>query len=382
MAIDAADPSGVPALGQLDAAHGGVPWFARAIDAREGRWSVEHNGFGGVMLDPAAAAQAAAIAFARDKPVSPSRLEMWASCPQRYFLRYALGLQPVEEPEAIERLDPLARGSLIHAILERFLDGLGRDDPPRSDARARHVAVLREVAADECRKREAAGVTGRPLIWAMDQKQIDDDLVRWYELEVKEGGKTAFRPGAFEVGFGGVGYGTGHESSLSIAEPLVVRAGGRDLMFQGRIDRVDWDEARENFRVIDYKTGSPRDKAAFGKGRAMQLPIYLRAAAQALQIEPEHGEAQYFYVSSKGGFKRKSISGEELAARSADFEQVLTTVADGVDSGFFAPNPEKDRSNCMWCDFKDVCDAKIDRIAQRKSNDARGNAFRALQEIP
>ena len=53
-----------------------------------------------------------------------------------------LGIEPVDEPEALERMDHLERGSLIHAILERFLKTLGRADPPRANARDRHVALL------------------------------------------------------------------------------------------------------------------------------------------------------------------------------------------------------------------------------------------------
>ena len=137
-------------------------------------------------MGDAALARAAAARFAREKPVSPSRLESYATCPYRYFMRYTLGVDPVNEPEDIERIDALERGSLIHSILEGFLKDIGRDDPPRVDARARHLARLREVARDEAAKREARGVTGRPLIWAMDRQQIEDDLVRWYDAELKE----------------------------------------------------------------------------------------------------------------------------------------------------------------------------------------------------
>jgi ATP-dependent helicase/DNAse subunit B len=216
----------------------------------------------------------------------------------------------------------------------------------------------------------------------MDQKQIDEDLVRWYDREVVAGGE-GLRPGAFEVSFGPVRYGLGtSDTTISSEEPLVLRAGARELLLQGRIDRVDWDGDRTRFRVIDYKTGKPRDKAAFDHGKALQLPVYLHAAARLLGMSPADGEAQYFYVSSRGGFKRKSVTGHELAERAAEGERVLQTIADGVDAGMFAPNPGKDRFNCRYCDYTDVCDARVDTIMRRKTDDPRAAAYRALGEIP
>ncbi len=381
--VETGDTGGIGALSLLDEARWRVPWFARAITSRQQRWSNEHNPYAGVMCGEAALAETAAIGFATRVAVSPSRLEKYAACPQSYFMKYVLRIDAIDEPEATERINPMERGSLVHAILERFLGALWRDDPPRASERARHLELLQAVAETECRIREEAGSTGRPLIWAMDQQQIREDLVRWYDLEVKDGTRNQLRPGAFEASFGIAQRGDTAWSPISRDKPLVIRVDERDLQFQGRIDRIDWDEAREHFRVIDYKTGSMHGKvkATFDKGRAMQLPIYLRAAASLLDTDPASGEAQYFYVSSKGGFKRKRLEGDTLAVRDESFEQVLTTVVDGVDGGFFAPNPGTDRANCMWCDYKDSCDGRVDRIAQRKQGDPRGAAFAALQAV-
>ena len=82
-----------------------------------------------------ALARAAALNFGRDQAVSPSRLEKYAHCPYQYFLRYGLGIEDSDEPEDLDRIDQLERGSLIHAILERFLKQVGRSDPPATDAR-------------------------------------------------------------------------------------------------------------------------------------------------------------------------------------------------------------------------------------------------------
>lgn len=359
-----------------------TPAFGRAFVARDNRWSRTYTPYDGVMTDADAIARAAALAFGRERPVSPSRLEMYATCPYRYFLRYALRVDPVEEPESVERISALDRGSMIHAILEAFLTRIGRDDPPRASERERHIALLLEVAREEGARREAAGVTGRPLLWQMDQRAIHHDLIRWYDAEVSAGEESPLLPGAFEVGFGGAraGYGE-HESPLTTAKTLVLDVDGRAIQLQGRIDRLDWDDARTRFRVIDYKTGSKGTKRRFAGGRHMQLPVYLYAAAGILDMPPTAGEAQYFYVSTKGGFSRAGLDGWSLNAADGEFRAILVTIAGGIDGGYFAPNPGAKKDHCTYCDYKDVCDRAIDGIMAHKAGDARADAYIRMTEI-
>jgi RecB family exonuclease len=353
----------------------------RAVVARRERWSHELTPYDGTMVSREAAARVAAIGFGRERAVSPSRLEMYAQCPYRYYLRYVLGIEPIDEPEALERMDHLERGSLIHAILERFLKTLGRADPPSGDARDRHVALLLQVAADEAKERHERGVTGLPLIWELDRRQIFEDLVRWYDREIADDSYAELLPGAFEAGFGGARYALGEEDPMSSDEPLELRVNERMLLLQGRTDRIDWNERRTRFRVVDYKTGRWKNQAMFDGGRALQLPLYLLAAAKLAGIDPQHGEAEYFFCTSRGEYRRVGITGEELASRREEFEQVLATLAEGAEEGYFAPNPGKGANNCRFCDYKDLCDSRIERIMDRKNHDARAAAFVALRDI-
>jgi RecB family exonuclease len=370
--------------GAVEAIAADTPAFGRAVRARSLRRAAAFSEYDGVMLDAAAvdAARASSV-FERGSPVSASRLQTYTECPYRYFLRYGLGIQPVEEPETTERIDHLQRGSLVHEILQTFLSTIGRDDPPRLERRAAHLELLEDIAAKAGEDRVKRGVTGRPLIWKMDKQQIDDDLARWYDAEVAEMARSPLRPGAFEARFGPA-WGAGEaEDPISSDDPLELRVNGRTFRLQGRIDRIDWDDDRQRFRVIDYKTGKFRSKKddVFRRGEALQLPIYLHAAAQLTGIDAERGESQYFHCSSAGEFKRHIITGDALIARSDDFDRILTTIADGVDGGYFGPNPGKGGEHCQWCDYKDVCDRRIERIMQTKTGDPRGDAFRALEEI-
>jgi ATP-dependent helicase/DNAse subunit B len=307
---------------------------------------------------------------------------MYATCPYRYFMRYALNIDPVEEPENIERIDHLQRGSLIHDILQKFLVAIGRDDPPRAEARSAHLSLLLKIAREEEDERVRRGVTGRPLVWSMDQRVIEEDLVRWYDAEVKDAESSGVLPGGYEVRFGPAGGFGEEDAALSTDEPLVIDVDGRNMRLQGRIDRIDWAEGDGPFRVIDYKTGRRRPgvKDFLKGGTMLQLPVYLRAAAKLLARDPRDGAAQYFFVSSAGGFRRHVVSGEASIAADGSLRHILGTIADGTDNGYFAPRPEDGK--CRFCDYRDVCDAQIEKIMEPKlDQDPRAQAFVELANI-
>lgn len=311
--------------------------------------------------------------------VSPSRLETYATCPFRFFLGYLLRVRPVEEPELLERIDARERGSLVHRVLERFLRECGEADPPRPERRAAHLERLRAVALEECDERERRGLVGYRLLWEMDRQAILEDLVTWYDREVRDAEEHGLRPGAFELWFGPAWGDEGAEDRT-----LQIEAGGTRLRFQGRIDRVDWSADRTAFRVIDYKTGSVSPDHRDGRlsgGRALQLPIYLLGAAHVLGIPWERGEAQYFYVSRKGGFKRVRFDGAALRERWEEFTGLLHGLARSMAEGVFHPAPGPAKEHCKFCDYRNLCDARVDRLAERKRDDPRAAAFIRLTEV-
>ena len=96
------------------------PSFSRARDAWAARWRTPVLTAWDGMLDPDRQ-----VAVSRDqRPISPTRLETYATCPYQYFLQFVLRLEQVEEPETIERLNALDRGRLIHDIARPIPDPL------------------------------------------------------------------------------------------------------------------------------------------------------------------------------------------------------------------------------------------------------------------
>jgi ATP-dependent helicase/nuclease subunit B len=346
------------------------PSIARAVTARAAAFSRELTVFDAVLTDSGRERMHSKWDPAR--PLSPSSLETYARCPHRYFLGSVLRLEPIDEPEAVIRISALDRGSLIHSILERFLSEPPDDGPllhgPGESER------LRALVNEECDRVEERGESGYALMWRYDRVQIRDDMERWLELERLDPSFAAMPGGAFEVQFGA------WESAEE--DPVEIEADGVRLSVHGRIDRLNWDEARSRYRVIDYKTGKayePKDGALKG-GEALQLPLYLIAGARYTGIPVEKGVAEYHFATRKGEFKRQAFSGHHLQERREELDQILSTVARGIRDGVFNMAPSEERV-CEWCEFDALCPAGRHRQIERKSGDPRAAELLALRGI-
>ena len=345
--------------------------FARACQAWEARWRTTTLTAWDGMLNADGR-----LSLARGpRSISPTRLESYATCPYRYFLQSVLRLEEVEEPETIERLSALNRGSLIHDILDRFLKLHSAEMSKGQTQRAHLRPELRAIAEELCEEAERRGEGGYPLVWEFDKAGIFEDLDRWLEIELQEQQSSELHPHAFEVRFGPSWFGAGQTGNeFSVDEPVTVAYDGNTLRFHGRIDRIDWNDDGSSFRVIDYKTGrsSTAGKEQFTQGRTLQLPIYLLAAAHALKqhgvdIPWENGRAEYFFSTSRGGFRRVQFSGATMARRWDDFEQLLSDLTAQIARGDFHPEPGSKSDNCLYCLGRRVCDARVLHLSERKA---------------
>jgi ATP-dependent helicase/nuclease subunit B len=353
------------------------PRAVRAQELRRARWAARQlTAYDGVFVH-AQAIEAAERRFAAGRPLVPTGLEAYAECPYRYFLSSMLRVSPLEEPEAILRIDPMTRGKVIHRALQRFIAELVEELLDPANAARYREAILR-IAGEELGLAEEAGLTGSSLLWGGDRQDILDDLLGWLDRELAEPGPHTQR--ALEVTFGLTPWPGEEVSPLASDRPVEITAGDRVLRIAGRIDRIDYDP-KTGFRIIDYKTGKgPKARdGSLDRGKALQLSLYLLAGAQLLGLEPESGEAAYHVASRRGGFKRITFTGDDLAERRADLERVLERISEGIATGDFHPEPTQ--NTCRGCDYNGLCDVGRYRIAERKATDPRVTSFRALREI-
>ena len=254
--------------------------------SRARAWSGSYSEWDGA-LGPAAR-EAIAGLVPLDRVFSPTALEHYAACPQQFLMSDVLRIRGVEEPERTVRIDALRRGNLFHHIFQRFHQEWGGQDPAVARARGERAHALPSPRRSASRP-QARGETGYPAMWAADRLEVIEDCLRWLEVE-REDPLTGTLPhrrlrGPLRRPSPGRADWDACATSRSRSISPRARCGS-----PGRIDRITWDaDPPSRFRVIDYKTGKVRDEkpAQLQGGRMLQLPLYVRAGAQLLGVNPE-----------------------------------------------------------------------------------------------
>ena len=338
--------------------HPVVERVARGLEAQSARRSDRFTEWDGNLAGQP-------VPSAAERSLSPSRLESWATCGYRYFLRFVLDLGDRDDPERVVDLSPLDKGSGVHLALERFISetivaGPPAPDEPWSDEQHdRLAAIANEVFADQ----EARGRTGRSVHWQITKADLlamlDDFLLADDEYRAE----TRSRPERVELPFG-----------LDDSPPVTLTlADGRSLDFRGIADRVDRG-AGGRMLVSDYKTGRGDayegidDDDPVQAGTTLQLGLYAEAATQLLGATS--AEAHYWMVNPTAGYARHGYPWTD--DRRQRFVDVLATIADGIEAGVFPMVPgdwniwRRTHENCKYCEFDGLCDRARGEEAEAK----------------
>ena len=312
--------------------------LSRGFDAARGRAAsraTRFDGYIGPGLVPA---------FDPETPVSATRFETYAACPRRFLFDRVLGVTERVRPEDLLRIEPVTKGTLVHAILEAYV-------AERVAGAPRSLDRLLAIAEGRLDDAERSGLVGKRLLWRMDRSAIVRELVRF---DAEEGDVT---PVAAELPFGG------EEGGPAVG---VLLDDGRTVAFRGSVDRVDR-TAGGHLLVSDYKTGRQGRlvdlvKDPVAGGRLLQLPLYALAAAARFEARPPV-HARYWLLSGERSAPcYHLVVTPEVEAR---FRQVVGLIADAVESGCFPGVPGAPTFgsfvNCRSCDFDAVCPTARDR---------------------
>lgn len=325
-----------------------TPALGRGLAAGAARASAEFTAYDGRVRRPPPLPAA----------ISPSALETWAECPQRYFLKFVLGVRETAIPEDLLALDGLSRGGLVHKVLEQLVRerGLGRDpDEPWSDDDRAWAAELASRLHDEL---VAEGRTSTSVLaevrWDELLHRIDNALT----VDDTRRAQDELVPADVEVEFGpGTDWG-----EVTVATPS-----GRTVGFKGWIDRVDVRADEAQVSVVDYKLGTQRkivDAAAGGDPtRLLQLPVYA-LAAQKRWPAADVSAAYWLVDRDDRPFVENPLGDEQFAS-------VVDAVVTGVEAGVFPAVPGEDQglawSNCRYCPYDRVCPSDRGPALARKS---------------
>lgn len=201
------------------------------------------------------------------KENSVTRLETFASCAYRHFLRYGLGLKEQEE-FSFEAVD---RGNVYHEVLEKFAGKLAENGYtwvqfPKEFAEEAISQSLEEYAASY----------GNMVLFANARNQyqmvrMERILARTVDVISRGLKKGSFRPESFELPFHLKECMTGEDGEET------------QIRLTGRIDRIDTleEDGKLYLKVVDYKSGSRKfDAVEAYYGLQLQLIVYLKAALE------------------------------------------------------------------------------------------------------
>ncbi len=253
--------------------------------------------YDGVLCDDPPAVAALTRRFGDGAIYSPTALETYADCPFRFYTGDVLSLEPLASPDP--DLTAREQGSLVHRIAHRFYADWRQDecgpitDENQAEALRRILTIGRE---------EAEQVNLRSPAWRVAKEFLLGSplagpglLERFIESEVRLAA-SSFSPRVFEFSFG---------SPAGDAVPIRLHEGSEEtVLLRGRIDRIDVapDGA---FMVIDYKTGSSRSNLAdISAGKALQLPLYIRAVETLTGLP---GAAGAYYTLRRGEIRIRPV---------------------------------------------------------------------------
>ena len=251
---------------------------------------------------------------------SVSRLEEFAACPFKFFMRSGLRANERKQFE----LDARERGNFQHDVLKEFHDGLKRNGQRWRDITPQTARDQIGVIADRLMGQHRDGLLQSSAATAFAGQTLKSALQDFVELIVTwMHSQYDFDPVAAEIGFGG------KEDTLPAWK--VALTNGRQLALQGRIDRVDIFHLPASDQglvvVTDYKSGNKKlDPLLVENGLQLQLLAYLGALRSWQQPPPEFNArrlepAGAFYVSLRGKFEsgktRAEILGDPEARKHA-----------------------------------------------------------------
>jgi RecB family exonuclease len=352
------------------------PHLARALRARYQRWGRSWTASDGLISQSGLGRAAMATHALSVRSYSPTALQIYARCPYRFFLYAILRLTPRLEPQPIDELDPLQRGSLIHEIQFELFARLRREAllPIRAGSLDRVQKELDDVIAHVAARYHDNFAPAIERVWLDGIAAIGADLREWLRRASLD--TSGFVPGHFELSFG-----LELRRSQRPADPRSVpRAVDLDcgIQLRGSIDLVERHPSAL-IRVTDHKTGKVDANSGqiIAGGNSLQPLLYALVAEKLFAGEAQISCGRLYFCTSRGGFTTLEVALDDPARAAA--AQVADTIGNAVANAFLPAYPAE--RECAHCDYRVVCGPHEERRIRRKPS-ARLAPLVALRGAP
>lgn len=348
------------------------PHLGRALRFRARRWLAGWSVADGLVRPSDEAKTALAVHALGARSYSPTALQNYSSCPYKFFLYAIHRLSPREVPEAIEDIDPLQRGSLVHEV-QFELFGRLRDAgllpvlPGNVGQAGELLDTVLDQVADRYRDDLAPAIE---RVWLDAVASVRADLREWLRRASEDA--SGFVPWRFELAFGLPS--DRDADPHSTPEPVPLDCG---ISLRGSIDLVERNAQRE-IRVTDHKTGKDRiqEGEIISGGRSLQ-PVLYALVCEKLFPDERVESGRLYYCTAAGSFQDRVVQLDERARRSAD--TLAKVVGEALAEGFLPAAP--DEGACRFCDYRPVCGPYEEiRTARKETKSLAG--LEELRSLP
>jgi RecB family exonuclease len=352
-------------------------YLGRALRTRWQRWSDHRWTPADGLIKPSAPSRAAIAKHALDmRSYSPTALQHYAECPYKFFLQAIHRLAPREVPEAIDELDPLQRGALIHEIqFDRFARLSEAKLLPVSRQNLDTARQMLDKAIEQVAGQFYADLAPAiDRVWEDGVDAIRVDLREWLRRASED--DSGYVPWRFELSFGLSGEAKRQQADThSSTAPVDLDCG---IQLRGSIDLVER-HASGHVRISDHKTGKAdgEDGQVIAGGRTLQPALYALVAEKLFRGELKVDCGRLYFCTSAGGFTEVIVPLDRYTRDS--ITQLAAIIGEALQKPFLPAAPAE--RQCAWCDYQPICGPYEELRTRRKAKEPLASLLK-LRDMP
>ena len=336
-----------------------------------------------------------------DRPLSPTQLEDFGECPQKFLLKHILGVQDVDHPERELQIHHRDKGILDHRILEAFYRELPADDFRRAMASLPHLperlgARLEELIDEHFDDHERDVPPFNRTVRDIERRATKRILREFVVADLEDLAAQDLLPRHFEFRFG-----TKFRTPADHPHPFILETAGVPVRVEGTIDRIDAslqfsespglrgdavedlrtgrpEDSKIRYRIVDYKSGKALRHVNLAekidRGVRLQLALYAMAVVEIFQADPAQvsGTIKPLVVDQKP--EKFAFTLEEKRTTLLEtLEIFIRAIVHGQFPAFPNAN-DADFNSCKYCPVNHSCRTKHDldeRYAVQQLRDPR-----------
>jgi len=316
----------------------------------------------------------------RFQSFSPTQLEDFGECPQKFLLKHILGVTDFEDPERELQIDHREKGIIDHRILERFYRATPDDQLARAAAALPNLppAIVERLEAlidEQFDELQRIVPPFNRTVRDIERRATKRILREFLAGDLAELAEHQLVPRWFEYRFGAKRRSSAPDAVADHPAPYLVDAGGVTVRVEGTIDRIDTGGTR--FRIVDYKSGKALRHANLGdkidRGVRLQLALYAMAVCEFFACAPADVSATI----------KPLVTGErtkfafELEEKRDALLETLGIFIRAILRGDFPAFPNENDSefnSCKYCPVNHSCRTKHEpdeRYAVQQLSDPR-----------